>query len=73
MKRYKINNAQRVNTHASKSGIKWRYAGSTDDNWMEVVEDWMKWNHGRRWAGQAGIRITDTMTGKIVFEHMEEA
>lgn len=66
MKRYKINMGCRVNTHASKSGIKWEYRGKTD-NLQEVIEDFDKFIDLYR-ISYAGLRITDTVTGQVVYE-----
>ena len=65
MKRYKINKAQKVNAQASKNGIKWRYAGKTD-NWEKVVNDWMTGK--TRYMSEIAIRVTDTQTNEIIIE-----
>lgn len=67
-KRYKVNRGIRVNTHCSKTGIKWEYGGKVDE-WEEVVDDFIK--RARPYAKTTlcvGIRITDTETGEIVCE-----
>ena len=65
MRRYKVNKAETVNTRCSKNGIKWRYSG-TVENWEKEVEDWLNWRN--RYTNQVAIRITDTETGKIIYE-----
>lgn len=65
MKRYKMNEAQPVNTTASKNGIKWRYRGTFDSIPEAVAE-------AKRWSKSIGVRVTDTATNEIVHEERWE-
>lgn len=66
--KYKVNKANRVNTDAAKCGIKWRYAGKTEN-----PESTIKRFHERKENGWlmavVGIRITDE-SGKVIHEEM---
>lgn len=66
--KYKVNEAHRVNTDAAKSGIKWRYAGKTE-NPESTVDRFHKRNENGWLMQIIGIRITDE-NGKIVYEEM---
>lgn len=75
MKRYKINNAEEVNTKASATGIKWRFGGSVDDysetvNRFENNIEWYKMKKANGHTTQLGLRITDTETNTVVYERM---
>lgn len=68
--KYKVNKADRVNTDAAKSGIKWRYSGKVDD-WKKAVNDYEE-SRKNGWARTTvGIRITDE-TGTVIFEKIYE-
>ena len=69
MKRYKINEGVRVNKKTCKAGIMWRYAGKVED-WQEVIKQWDAHRMSRNVV--VGIRITDTETGQVVCEKMDE-
>lgn len=65
MKKYKINIAEKVNSRSAKSGIKWRYHGKAE-NFEETIAIYKKYN-GSRFAG---VRVTDTETGAVVYEEL---
>ena len=65
MKRYKINRAYKTNKSVSKTGLKWKYEGKTDD-WQSVVDDY---NNYPTVTGD-GIRVTDTETNEVIYEHI---
>ena len=65
MKRYKINIAEKVNQNTSKTGIKWRYRGKTD-NWKKEVEDWITGK--TRYTNEIAIRISDCETNEVIIE-----
>lgn len=58
MARYKVNRANKA------QGMKWRYAGKTD-NWQAVVDDFNKYP-----TTGDGIRVTDTETNTIIYEQV---
>lgn len=73
MKRYKINTGANVNKHASKTGIKWEYAGKVDnyDKRVEAFERNIEWYRELKESGCAtmmGLRVTDTETNEVVYE-----
>lgn len=65
MKRYKMNEAQKVNTDASKNGIKWRYRGKYNTIDEAIAE-------AKRWTKVLGVRVTDCETNEIVHEEFWE-
>jgi hypothetical protein len=65
MKRYSISYAHKVNTKASKSGIKYHYSGRTD-NVEKTIAEYKASLFFR------GIRITDSETKKVVFEDLRK-
>ena len=58
MKRYKINKASRA------QGMRWRYAGKTDD-YKAIVEEFNKYP-----TTGDGIRVTDTETNEVIYEQI---
>lgn len=64
MKKYKVNKAWKVNTHASKTGIKWEYAGK---HTREEIEN-MITEFENNIICAYGLRITDTENNTIIYE-----
>ena len=65
MKKYKMNELNRVNTHCSKNGLKWRYRGKFETIEAAVAE-------AKKWSGNIGVRVTDCETGETVHEEIWE-
>lgn len=78
-KRYKINTAYPVNKSASKNGIKWEYSGRKTDKEAEETKISFEENI-TRWVELCksgycvplGLRITDTVTGEVIYEKLYE-
>lgn len=60
MKRYSVSYGVEVNERASKTGIKYRYWGRTDD-----PEKFIERNKGQH---EHGFQITDSITKKIIYK-----
>lgn len=60
MKRYLISVGERVNEHASKTGIKFRFQTRTDD-WEKYVRENGKFHEN-------GIRVKDSVTKEIIYQ-----
>lgn len=73
MKRYKVNRGRNVNARASKNGIKWEYKGRTDnpqesiEEFEQHIELYREW-HNSGYSTCMGLRITDTETGRVIYE-----
>ena len=65
-KKYKVNKAWRVNTRASKTGIKWEYAGKKS---LEECEELKTYYNNPLYRGNmAGLKITDVETNEVIYE-----
>ena len=68
-KLFKINTAAKDYRESNSKGYRWEYNGKVDD-WGKAID---QYNNGEkyRYSHTVGIRVTDTKTGKVVYEQLE--